>query len=45
MLAEQNDEWADGRRYIGLEVLAKIRRLATGGTGAEPITEPAVLIA
>jgi putative transposase len=25
VLAEQNDEWVDGRRYLGLEVLAKSR--------------------
>ena len=25
VLAEQHDEWADGRRYLGLEVLAKAR--------------------
>ena len=25
VLAEQHDEWADGRRYLGLEVLAKSR--------------------
>jgi putative transposase len=25
VLAEQNDEWADGRRYLGLEILAKSR--------------------
>ena len=25
VLAEQNDEWADGRRYLGLEILAKAR--------------------
>ncbi len=25
VLAEQNDEWADGRRYLGLEVLARCR--------------------
>jgi hypothetical protein len=30
---------------MGLEVLAKIRRLAAGDTGGEPITEPAALIA
>ena len=23
VLAEQHDEWADGRRYLGLEALAK----------------------
>ncbi|MEY9932434.1 transposase-like protein [Catenulispora sp. GP43] len=43
VLAEQNDEWAEGRRYMGLEVLAKIRRLAAGDTGGEPITEPALI--
>lgn len=42
VLAEQNDEWAEGRRYIGLEVLATIRCLtATGNKDGEPITEPA----
>jgi putative transposase len=25
VLAEQHDEWAEGRRYLGLEVLAKSR--------------------
>ncbi|MGH3334045.1 MAG: transposase, partial [Nocardioidaceae bacterium] len=25
VLAEQHDEWADGRRYLGLEALAKSR--------------------
>lgn len=24
VLMEQNDEWAEGRRYTGLEILAKI---------------------
>lgn len=26
VLAEQHDGWADGRRYLGLEVLAKAAR-------------------
>lgn len=25
VLAEQHDEWADGRRYLGLEVLGRSR--------------------
>ena len=25
VLAEQHDEWAEGRRYLGLDVLAKSR--------------------
>lgn len=25
MLAEQTDEWAEGRRYFGLDILAKSR--------------------
>src|SRR5579883_3233574 len=45
VLAEQNDEWAEGCRYMGLEVLAKIRRRAAGDTDGEPITQPAALIA
>src|SRR5947207_7137110 len=37
VLAEQNDEWAEGRRYMGLEILAKLNRLATtGDTDGEP---------
>ncbi|SDH74159.1 Transposase (or an inactivated derivative) [Pseudonocardia oroxyli] len=38
VLAEQHDEWAEGRRYLGLEVLARSRVTAlpdtTTGTGA-----------
>ena len=26
VLAEQSDEWAEGRRYLGLDVLARCRR-------------------
>ena len=36
VLAEQHDEWIEGRRYLGLEILAKARIT----TVAEPATTP-----
>jgi putative transposase len=33
VLAEQHDEWAEGRRYFGLDVLTRCR------TATEPTTE------
>ncbi|ACU69174.1 transposase mutator type [Catenulispora acidiphila DSM 44928] len=41
VLAEQNDEWAEGRRYMGLEILAKIQRT---GQGPAPDTAPAAAL-
>ena len=39
VLAEQDDEWADGRRYLGLDVLAKSRlTLITTETTEEEAT-------
>ncbi len=38
VLAEQNDEWADGRRYLGLDILAK-SRLALITTDKEETTQ------
>jgi putative transposase len=38
VLAEQHDEWAEGRRYLGLEVLAKSQ--AVDHTIVEEVTEP-----
>jgi putative transposase len=40
VLAEQHDEWTEGRRYLGLDVLARSRITVTpasAGTGAEVI--------
>jgi putative transposase len=37
VLAEQHDEWAEGRRYLGLDVLT---RSQTVDTVAEEVTEP-----
>ena len=38
VLAEQHDEWAEGRRYLGLDVLARAQ--AVDNTIAEEVTEP-----
>jgi putative transposase len=44
VLAEQHDEWTEGRRYLGLDVLSRSRLTVitepeTGDTGS-PATEP-----
>jgi putative transposase len=33
VLAEQNDEWTESRRYMGLEILAACRKTRDDGTG------------
>jgi putative transposase len=43
VLAEQHDEWAESRRYLGLDVLSK-SRLTTNAT-TEHETTPAALTA
>src|SRR5690554_5646477 len=35
ILAEQTDEWAEGRRYLGLDILAKSRLTLVPDTGDE----------
>ena len=45
VLAEQTDEWAEGRRYLGLEVLTRCRltpvpTATDTDTGAEPMPDP-----
>jgi putative transposase len=43
VLAEQHDEWAESRRYLGLDVLSKSRTDNTPATEQE--TTPAALTA
>ena len=49
VLAEQTDEWTEGRRYMGLELLAKARLRVLPGdhTSTEPeeVNTPAALTA
>jgi len=40
VLAEQTDEWAEGRRYLGLDILAKSRLRLLPDTGAEEVSRP-----
>src|SRR5215213_6206170 len=39
VLAEQHDEWAEGRRYLGLDVLARCRIRPVSDTADQPATE------
>ncbi|AVH89199.1 Transposase [Corynebacterium camporealensis] len=39
VLAEQTDEWAEGRRYLGLEVLSRCRLTLTTNTDTSQATE------
>ena len=39
VLAEQTDQWAEGRRYLGLDILAKSRLTLIPGTGTEATTD------
>lgn len=43
VLAEQHDEWAESRRYLGLDVLSKSR--AVNDTATEQEDTPAALTA
>ncbi len=35
VLAEQTDEWAEGRRYLGLDILTKSRMTIVANTGTD----------
>ena len=39
VLAEQTDEWAEGRRYLGLDVLARSRMHVLPDTGSEVVAD------
>ncbi|MCX6499414.1 MAG: transposase, partial [Arthrobacter sp.] len=39
VLAEQTDEWAEGRRYLGLDILARSRMRPIADTGSEADTD------
>jgi putative transposase len=39
VLAEQHDEWTEGRRYLGLDVLARSRTRPVPGSDTNSTTE------
>ncbi|EXJ51531.1 hypothetical protein AS96_09095 [Microbacterium sp. MRS-1] len=39
VLAEQTDEWAEGRRYLGLDIVAKSRHTLIADTDIEEVTD------
>jgi transposase-like protein len=46
VLAEQHDEWTEGRRYLGLDILARSRiTLAPDATEVTPGSNPQALSA
>ena len=44
VLAEQNDEWTESRRYMGLEILAACRKAAQPRNGTEYTSEAGLTI-
>jgi putative transposase len=44
VLAEQNDEWTESRRYMGLEILAAYRKTAQPDLGQNVTTEAGLTI-
>ena len=44
VLAEQNDEWTESRRYMGLEILAACRKAAQPAMGQDITSEAGLTI-
>jgi putative transposase len=44
VLAEQNDEWTESRRYMGLEILAACRKAAEADMGQNTTNEAELTI-
>jgi transposase-like protein len=42
VLAEQHDEWTEGRRYLGLDVLARCRIRPVPDTDGQEVTAPTI---
>jgi transposase-like protein len=42
VLAEQHDEWTEGRRYLGLDVLARCRIRPVPNTDGQEVTAPTI---
>ena len=45
VLVEQTDEWTEGRRYLGLDVLNRCRSTTLTNPNTEEVTEPVALTA
>src|SRR5262249_25681172 len=44
VLAEQNDEWTESRRYMGLEILAACRKAAQSDAGQNDTNEAGLTV-
>ena len=44
VLAEQNDEWTESRRYMGLEILAACRKAGQADMGKNSTSEAGLTV-